>query len=195
MLRKITRDWWLYALLGIASIVFGILAFVWPGITLQVLVILFGAFVIVDGIALLVSLARGDVLARSHPWTVGAMGVLGIGIGTLTFIWPNITALALLYIVAVWAIVTGILQVVFSFRVRVLVPGEFWMTLGGIFAIAFGVLLVVFPGTGLVSLVWLVGIWAIAGGITNLGLAYRLHGLNKDLHALREDLNELASAL
>ena len=184
MLNKITHDWWLYALLGVMSIVFGVLAFVWPGITLAVLVLMFGAYAIVGGIALLVALARKDVLVSSHPWAVGAMAVLGIVAGIVTFFYPNITALALLYVVAIWAIALGILQIVYSIRVRTLLPGEFWMALGGVLSIAFGVLLVVSPGSGLVSLVWLVGIWAIAYGISNLAFAYRLHGLNSDLKKL-----------
>jgi len=194
MLSKITRDSWLFALLGVASIVFGALAFAWPGITLGVLVILFGAFAVVDGVALLVALARGDVLVRSHPWVSGAMGVLGIVAGVGAFIWPGITALALLYVVATWAIVIGILQVAFSLRVRTLIAGEFWMALGGVLSVAFGALLLIFPGSGLVTLAWLVGIWAITYGVSNLGLAYRLHHLHGDLDKLNQDLNKLASA-
>ncbi len=194
MLSKINRDSWLYALLGVTSIVFGVLTFAWPGITLGVLVILFGAFALVDGIALLVALARRDVLVRSHPWAVGAMAVVGILAGIGTFLWPGITAIALLYVVAVWAIVVGILQVVFALRVRTLVAGEFWMALGGLLSIAFGALLLIFPGSGLVTLAWLVGIWAMAYGVSDLGLAYRLHTIHNDLDKLGKDLNKAASA-
>ena len=194
MLSKINRDSWLYALLGVTSIVFGVLAFAWPGITLGVLVILFGAFALVDGIALLVALARRDVLVRSHPWAVGAMAVVGILAGIGTFLWPGITAIALLYVVAVWAITVGILQVVFALRVRTLVAGEFWMALGGLLSIAFGALLLIFPGSGLVTLAWLVGIWAMAYGISDLGLAYRLHTIHDELDKLGKDLNKAASA-
>ena len=194
MLSKINRDSWLYALLGVTSIVFGVLTFAWPGITLGVLVILFGAFALVDGIALLVALARRDVLVRSHPWAVGAMAVVGILAGIGTFLWPGITAIALLYVVAVWAIVVGILQVVFALRVRTLVAGEFWMALGGLLSIAFGALLLIFPGSGLVTLAWLVGIWAMAYGVSDLGLAYRLHTIHDELDKLGKDLNKAASA-
>ena len=187
MLSKINRDSWLYALLGVTSIVFGVLTFAWPGITLGVLVILFGAFALVDGIALLVALARRDVLVRSHPWAVGAMAVVGILAGIGTFLWPGITAIALLYVVAVWAIVVGILQVVFALRVRTLVAGEFWMALGGLLSIAFGALLLIFPGSGLVTLAWLVGIWAMAYGVSDLGLAYRLHTIHNDLDKLHAE--------
>jgi uncharacterized membrane protein HdeD (DUF308 family) len=177
MLNLIARDWWVFAIRGIAAIVFGILAFVWPQATLTVLVILFGAYAFVDGIALLVALISGDPIARRNGWAVGLMGVLGIVAGIVTFFWPNATALTLLYVVASWAISTGIIQVIAAIALRRELEGEFWMALGGISSVVFGILLVAFPGEGLVSLVWLVGVWAVAFGISSLGLAYRLHGL------------------
>jgi uncharacterized membrane protein HdeD (DUF308 family) len=177
MLNLIARDWWVFAIRGIAAIVFGILAFVWPQATLTVLVILFGAYAFVDGIALLVALISGDPIARRNGWAVGLMGVLGIVAGIVTFFWPNATALTLLYVVAFWAISTGIIQVIAAIALRRELEGEFWMALGGISSVVFGILLVAFPGEGLLSLVWLVGVWAVAFGISSLGLAYRLHGL------------------
>ena len=107
MLGLVARDWWVFAIRGIAAIVFGILAFIWPERTLTVLVFLFGAYVFVDGVALLVALARGDAEARRNAWAVGIMGVLGIVVGVATFVWPGLTALTLLYLVAFWAIATG----------------------------------------------------------------------------------------
>ena len=138
MLGLVARDWWVFAIRGIAALVFGILAFVWPERTLTVLVFLFGAYVLVDGASLLVALVRGDAVARRHAWSVAIMGVLGIVAGVVTFAWPGLTALSLLYLVA-------------------------------------------FPGEGLLSLVWLVGIWSVVFGVSSLGLAYRLHGIDADL--------------
>ena len=112
MLVWSSRDWWVYAVRGVAAIIFGILALVWPGPTLAILVILFGAYAFVDGIALLVALARGDVLARRHRWATGLMGAVGIVIAIATLVWPGITALTLLYLVAIWAIATGVLAIV-----------------------------------------------------------------------------------
>ena len=182
MLSLVSRDWWVYAVRGIAAILFGIMALVWPAPTLVVLVLLFGAYAFVDGVALLVALARGDVLARAHKWTTGIMGVLGIAVAMVTLVWPGITAVTLLYVVAFWAITMGILQVVSAIEFRKEIRGEFWMVLGGIFSIVFGGLLVVFPGAGLLSLVWLVGFFAELFGLASLGLAYRLHGINSDLN-------------
>ena len=182
MLSLVSRDWWVYAIRGVAAILFGIMALIWPAPTLAVLVLLFGAYAFVDGIALLVALARGDVLARRHKWVTGIMGVLGIAAAIVTLLWPGMTALTLLYVVATWAIATGILQIVAAIEFRREIDGELFMVLGGIFSIAFGGLLVAFPGAGLLSLVWLVGFWAELFGFSSLGIAYRLHGIDRDLN-------------
>jgi len=181
VLGLVTRHWSVFAIRGIAAIVVGILAFIWPVTTLAMLVILFGAYVLVDGVALLVALARGEALARRHAWAVGVMGVLGIVAGIVTFAWPGLTALSQLYLVAFWALAMGTFQVVAAVALRRELDGEFWMALGGVMSIVFGALLAVFPGEGLLSLVWLVGIWSVAFGVSSLGLAYRLHGINAAL--------------
>jgi uncharacterized membrane protein HdeD (DUF308 family) len=180
MLGLVARDWWLFAIRGIAAIVFGILAFIWPERTLAVLVFMFGAYVLVDGVALLVALARGDAVARRNAWAVAIIGILGIVAGIATFIWPGLTALSLLYLVAFWAIATGVFQVIAAIALRKELDGEFWMVLGGVASIVFGAVLVAFPGDGLLTLVWLIGIWSIVFGVSSLGLAYRLHGIDAD---------------
>ena len=181
MLGLVTRDWWVFAIRGIAAIVFGVLAFIWPETTLTVLVILFGAYALVDGVSLLIALARGDALARRHAWAVGIMGVLGIVAGVVTFMWPGLTAISLLYLVAVWAIAMGTFQLIAAIALRSELEGEFWMALGGVASIVFGGLLIAFPGAGLISLVWLVGIWSVVFGVSSLGLAYRLHEIGAAL--------------
>ena len=179
MLRQIARDWWVYAIRGVAAIVFGVLALVSPGPALTVLVLMFGAYAVVDGVALLVALARGDVLARSHAWATGLMGIAGILFGIATLVWPGITALTLLYLVAFWSITVGTMQVFSAIAFRREIDGEFWMGLGGVLSIGFGALLVAFPGTGLVSLVWLVGVYAISSGVASLAFSMRLFQLNR----------------
>jgi uncharacterized membrane protein HdeD (DUF308 family) len=181
VLGLVARDWWVFAIRGIAALVFGILAFIWPKTTLTVLVFLFGAYVLVDGVALLVALLRGDAVARRNAWAVAIIGVLGIVVGVVTFAWPGLTALTLLYLVAFWAIATGAFQVIAAIALRRELDNEFWMALGGVASIVFGALLVVSPGAGLISLVWLVGIWSVVFGISSLGLAYRLHGIDETL--------------
>ena len=184
MLGLVARDWWVFAVRGIAAIVFGTLAFIWPETTLTVLVFLFGAYVLVDGASMLVALVRGDAIARRHAWGVGVIGVLGIVAGIVTFAWPGLTALSLLYLVAFWAIATGAFQLIAAVALRRELDGEFWMALGGSASIVFGALLIAFPGEGLISLVWLVGIWSVVFGVSSLGLAYRLHEVDAVLPKL-----------
>ena len=193
MLSLVSRDWWVYAARGIAAILFGIMALIWPGPTLAVLILLFGAYAFVDGISLIVALARGDVLARSHKWITGLMGVLGIAVAIATLVWPGLTALTLLYLVSFWAVTTGILQIASAIEFRREIAGELFVVLGGIFSIVFGALLVAFPGTGLLSLVWLVGFWAELFGFSSLGIAYRLHGIDRDLNKA-PSVHKLSSA-
>ena len=143
------------------------LAFIWPESTLTVIVYLFGAYVLVDGIALLVALVRGEPVARRHAWSVGIMGALGVVVGVVTFVWPGLTALSLLYLVAIWAIAMGTFQVIAAIALRRELDNELWMAIGGLVSIVFGALLVAFPGAGLLSLVWLVGIWSVVFGVSS----------------------------
>jgi uncharacterized membrane protein HdeD (DUF308 family) len=181
MLNQVTRHGWVYAVRGVAAIIFGLAALVWPGPTLTVLVYLFGAFAFIDGIATLASLVRGGVLARRHAWATGLSGVLGIVFAGVTLFWPSITAMTLLYVVAFWSISTGVLQIVSAIELRRVIAGEGWMIAGGVLSIVFGTLLIVFPGTGLVSLVWLVGMYAIMFGSSSMAIAYRLHRVHRDV--------------
>jgi uncharacterized membrane protein HdeD (DUF308 family) len=177
MLSVLTRYWWVFLLRGAAAILFGIAAFVWPNVTVAVLVLLFGAYALVDGASLLVTLVRGDPVARRHVWAVGIMGVLGIAAGVIAFVYPNVTALALLYVVAFWAIAIGVFQVVAAIRLRQEIQGELWLALGGVLTVLFGIYLVVFPGAGLLSLVYLLAIWAVIFGVSSLFVGWRLRGL------------------
>ena len=181
MLNLFARNWWLVEIRGVAAIAFGILAFLWPGLTLVVLITLFAAYLLIDGFSLLVSLGRGEPATRGHRWSMGLMGVLGVGVGIATIIVPGITALALLYLVAFWAITLGLSQVIVAIRLRREIAGELWLAIGGLLTAVFGVFLLAFPGSGLLSLVWIVGAWAIVFGITNLILAWRLRGMHHDI--------------
>ena len=175
MLEILSRNWWLLAIRGFAAITFGMLALFWPGLTLVVLVALFALYALVDGVSLLASLARGG--ARRRPgWMVGIMGVVGIAAGIVAILWPGITALALLYIVAFWLIALGILQLWAAITLRREITGELWMAVGGAIAIIFGLYLALFPGSGLLSVIWILAIWSIVFGISSLLLATRVRG-------------------
>lgn len=177
MLSFIAREWWVFLVRGIAAIIFGVGALVWPAPTLLVLTYMFGAYVLVDGATMLVALIRGDATARQNAWAVGIMGALGVVAGIVTFFWPDATALTLLYVVALWAIAMGVFQMIAAIALRREIDGEFWMGLGGLLSVGFGAYLIVFPGAGLLSLVWLVGFWAIVFGVSSIGLAFRLRGI------------------
>ena len=179
MLQMLAENWWIFAVRGVAAILFGVLAFLWPGPTVIVLALLFGAYALVDGVVLLVSLIRGDPAARRNGWAVGIMGVLGVVAGIITVLVPEITALALLYVVAAWAIILGIFQIIAAIRLRREIEGELWLGLGGVISVLFGLYLAIFPGPGLLSLAWLVGIWAVIFGVFNLVLAFRLRGIRQ----------------
>src|SRR5215208_4622584 len=174
VLPVLARNWWVLALRGLAAIVFGVLAFVWPGITLWVLVLLFGAYMLVDGIFAIVAAVRAAG-REARWWLLLIEGVLGVLAGLVAFFWPGLTALALLYFIAAWAIVTGILEIVGAIRLRQEIEGEWALGLSGALSVLFGVLLVVIPApAGLLSLVWLIGAYAVATGVLLLILAFRV---------------------
>ena len=174
VLPLLSRNWWALALRGLAAILFGILAFAWPGITLFVLIVFFGAYMLVDGIFAIVAAVRaaGD----GARWGLMLIeGVLGVAVGLVAFFWPGLTALALLYLIAAWAIVTGIMEIAAAIRLRREVVGEWAMILGGALSVLFGVLLVVIPArAGLLSLTWLIGAYAVVFGVLQVVLAFRV---------------------
>jgi uncharacterized membrane protein HdeD (DUF308 family) len=176
VLALLAKNWWVVAVRGIAAIVFGIAAFIWPGVTVIALVYLFGAYALVDGVFAIISAVRGDPATRGHGLYVTVLGVVSIIAGIGAFLLPGITALTLLYIVAFWAIVTGAFALLAAVRLRKEITGEFWMAVGGIASIAFGILAIVFPGSGLLSIIWLVAFYAVVFGVTLLGLSWRLRG-------------------
>ena len=174
VLPLLSRNWWALALRGLAAILFGILAFAWPGITLFVLVIFFGAYMLVDGIFAIVAAVRAAG-EEARWWLMLLEGVLGVVVGLVAFFWPGLTALALLYLIAAWAIVTGIMEIAAAIRLRREVVGEWALILGGAFSVLFGVLLVVIPArAGLLSLTWLIGAYAVVFGILLVVLAFRV---------------------
>ena len=184
VLPVLSRNWWLVALRGLAAIVFGVLAFVWPAITLWALVLLFGAYMLVDGIFAIVAAVRAAG-REARWWLLLIEGVLGVLAGLVAAFWPCLTALALLYFIAAWAIVSGILEIAGAIRLRREIEGEWALGLSGALSLLFGVLLVVIPApAGLLSLVWLIGAYALAFGVLLLVLAFRLRGTS-EMHTPR----------
>ena len=174
-LDSLTRNWWAVALRGLAGILFGIITFVSPGISLAALVLLFGAYAFADGVLSIVSAVRRR--GADRWWLLLLQGIVGIGAGVVTLLWPGITAIALLFVIAAWALVGGALQVAAAIRLRKVITGEWLLALGGVLSIALGVLLVLFPGPGALAVVIWIGAYAFVFGILLLVLGFKLRGL------------------
>jgi uncharacterized membrane protein HdeD (DUF308 family) len=173
----LSRNWWLVALRGLAGILFGIITFMAPGITLAVLVILFGAYAFADGVLAIVSAVRRR--GATDRWgNLLLEGVVGVAAGLVTLFWPGITALTLLYVIAFWALLTGVLEIAAAIRLRKVITGEWLLALGGIASIVFGVVIAFFPAAGALALVLWIGAYALIFGALLLALSFRLrsHG-------------------
>ncbi|MBF8190659.1 DUF308 domain-containing protein [Nonomuraea sp. K274] len=170
-MREISRSWWPLLIRGLAAVVFGFLALVWPGITVLVLVIFFGGYALVSGLfALFAGFRHG---ARSRLWLI-ISGIIGILAGIVAFVWPGITSLALLYVVAFWAILTGVAEIVAGIQLRKLITNEWMFIVGGALSVIFGILLLIWPVPGLLSLVWLIAVFAILYGISMIASSLRV---------------------
>lgn len=170
----LARNWWLVLLRGVAAIIFGILAFIWPHLTLLGLIFLFGAYTIVNGI---LSLMAASNAPKGYP-RFGSLifsGILSIAAGIIAFVFPGLTAMALLILIAVWAIIDGFTEITAAIRLRKVINNEGWWIVAGIASVIFGVALLLWPGAGILALIWWIGVWAIVFGITMVGLAFRLH--------------------
>jgi uncharacterized membrane protein HdeD (DUF308 family) len=176
--KTLVRNWWVVLLRGLAAVLFGLLTLFAPEISLTALVLLFGAYALVDGVLALVSAVRRRGQAE-HWWMLLLEGVAGIGVGVVTFVWPGISALALLYLIAAWALVTGTLEIIAAVRLRKAITGEWLLALSGIASVAFAVLLVIFPGPGALAVVLLIGAYALVAGGVLIALAFRLRSWAK----------------
>ena len=169
----LTHNWWLLALRGLAAIAFGLLAFIWPGITLLTLIFLFGAFALLNGVLAFIAASRAP---KGFP-RFGSLiveGILSVAAGVIAFIVPGITALALLVLIASWAIVSGIFEIVAAIRLRKVIRHEWLLALAGFASIAFGVIMILRPTAGALALLWWIGAFMFAFGILLIALAFRM---------------------
>ena len=158
---------------GIAAVLFGLAALFWPGLTLLVLIVFFGVYALIDGIFAIVAGIRGS---GGRRWLLLAEGVLSVLAGLAVLFWPGISALVLLYVISFWAILTGLLRVVMAIWLRREIDNEWLMIMGGVLSVLFGVALGALPGVGLLSLVWLVGIYALIFGVALIAFSVMKRG-------------------
>jgi uncharacterized membrane protein HdeD (DUF308 family) len=175
-MNDLAYNWWAVALRGVLAVCLGLIAIFFPGITLAVLIAMFGAFALLEGAFLIVS---GIRTRRAHRrwWVLILQGLISLGAGILAFVLPMVTAVALLYLVASWALVSGILEMVAAIRLRKEMTGEWMLILDGIITVLFGLALVVLPVAGILALVWMIGSFKLVSGILLLVLAFRLRRL------------------
>ncbi|TMQ22412.1 MAG: HdeD family acid-resistance protein [Candidatus Rokuibacteriota bacterium] len=171
---SLAANWWAIALRGVAGILFGVLTFVVPGLTLAALVLLFGSYAIVDGVLNIVAALRRRRAGEPPWWALLLEGVVSVAAGVVTFAWPGLTTVVLLYVIAGWAIITGAFEMAAAVRLRQRVEGEGWLVFSGILSIALGVLLMAAPATGALALVLWIGAYAIVFGALLVVLAFRL---------------------
>jgi uncharacterized membrane protein HdeD (DUF308 family) len=170
-----TGHWWALALRGVIAILFGLAALLRPGIALEALILLFGAYALVDGVFAIVGVF-GGTRSGTPRWLLLVEGIVSILAGLIALVVPGLAAVALLYLVAAWAVVTGLAQIATAIRLRQEIRGEWALILGGILSVLFGLLLAVLPGVGILSLIWLIGAYAVAFGVLLLITSFQVRG-------------------
>ena len=176
MIEALKRYWWVPVIRGIAGIVFGVIAFAYPGLALATLVLLFGAWVLIDGVFRIVGATAGR--ASDPDWGFHLIiGILGIVVGVLTFRAPGITTLALIIYIAAWALMIGAAEIALAIKLRREIKGEWFLILMGLASIIFAVLLLWNPGPGAVALLWLIASYAIVFGVLAIFFGFRLRSL------------------
>jgi uncharacterized membrane protein HdeD (DUF308 family) len=176
-LHVLSRNWWLLLLRGVVSIIFGILAFTWPGVTVLALALLFGAYALADGVLSLIAAVSGG--ERPAPaWWLVLVGLLGIAAGVIAFLWPGITAFALVMVIGAWALTIGIFEIIGAIRLRHEIDNEWWLIAAGVVSVLFGFAVLLSPGTGALAIVWAIAAYAILAGILKIAFSFRLKGLH-----------------
>ncbi len=183
MLAKLlSQYWWVLLLRGILAILFGVVAYAWPGLTLATLVMFFAAFVLVDGVFDVFHAFSGRQ-ENEHWWALLLEGLLGIAFGVITWVNPGVTTLVLLLFIAFWALATGVLRIFMAIRLRKEIEGEWWLILSGLASALFGVVVLARPGAGALAMLLFIAAWSIVVGIFLVVLSFRVRSFGKQLAA------------
>ena len=177
-MASLSKNWWLVVLRGVLAVLLGLAAFVWPGLTLLVLITLFGVYALVDGV---VAIVTGITQAKNSPrwWVFLLEGLVGVGAGLVALFRPGLATAILLGIIAGWAIITGVFEIAAAIRLRREINNEWLLMLGGLLSILFGVALVLQPAAGGLALIWLIGAYQLIFGVLLIALGFRLR--NREL--------------
>jgi len=179
----LTRGWWRLLVRGLVAIAFGVFTWLRPGLSLAALVLVFGIYCTADGIlGIWTAIAgRND---NDYWWVLLLAGIVGVGVGAVTFAAPGLTAVALLVYIAVWALVKGVLEIATAIRLRKEIKGEWLLVVGGAASVAFGALLLARPGAGVLAVLWLIAAYAVVFGVLLVLLAFRARRFVKEVAAL-----------
>lgn len=188
MIGNLTKNWWAFALQGVLAIGLGVAAFVVPGPTLAALIAVFAAYAIVSGI---LGIVAGFSVPNGPRWALVLGGAAGVAVGVFTFAQPQTTAIALVILVGIYAIATGVAQLAAAGMLRP-ITNTFLLGLSGVLSVVFGVLLISAPGDGALAVLWVIGFYAIFAGVSLLGFAFRVRGLGKDLDDVKAKVTSAA---
>ena len=181
LLEKLTRNWWAVVLRGLIAILFGIFAIARPGLTVGAFVMLFAVYALLDGLFAVAAALGGGT--GTPWWALIARGVFSILAAAVAFFYPGLTAIALLYVIAFWAILIGLVEITVAIRLRKEISGELFLAIAGVLSILFGLFLIARPGTGALAVITIIGCYAIVFGIMVMVLGFRLKGLRNRLGA------------
>jgi uncharacterized membrane protein HdeD (DUF308 family) len=171
-----TRSWWVPVLRGVLGILFGVLAWFWPGLTLLSLIALFAAYALVGGIGAVAGALRHR-RSEDDWWLTLLLGLVSVGAGLIALFNPALTTLVLVLVIGANALVSGVLDIVAAVRLRRTIRSEWLLALSGLASVVFGAMVFFFPGAGALALVWLISLYAVATGVLLLALGLRMRAL------------------
>ncbi len=177
-MESLARMWWVLALRGILAIAFGVLVFFWPGAAWILILVSFAAYALIEGVLAIIAATSGHP-RRGQWWALIIEGILGISAGVLAIALPGMTALVLLFVIAYWAIATGVFRVIMAIRLRKEIQGEWLLALSGVVSVLFGLALIVMPVAGALAVAWMIALNSILFGAIVLGLSFRLRQLKQ----------------
>jgi len=173
----LAKNWWAFVLRGIAALLFGVLTFLRPGMALLTLIFIFGFYAISDGVFNIIAAFRRTETDQQPWWALLISGVLSIVAGVIAFFLPPVAAVALLYLIAAWAVVTGIMSIVAAIRLRKQIEGEWLLVLSGVLSVVFGVFMAIFPAAGALAVILWIGAYAFVMGVMLIVFGFRLRSL------------------